>query len=429
MKRIIYIFGIFTLFLLTTKCTKTEDIYARFPPEILYKRYVLASDGSMSWQVSPDAIDVKLGSESDFTVYARVSAPNKLKTITVYEVVDGKENTIVTYSDTTFTYPTVYELACTFTKIASNKLVRTRAVDMIGNTTIRDFTIIAPTDEEWKASLTSRGIVSVIGAMDGNVKVTWAPGNNAAMQYTTVTYTDNTGAKQSIKIDNSTTVSVLPGCKAGISFNVVSNFKRVGADLSGDSNPKTYEYDNLDYERTTWNVTYTSVAPATDGFPDGNPLGTPAWNAHIDGNIRTMLSMAKPGKSVNGSTNLAASAGGVMYFVIDLKTSASIDYFRIMNRTTDTGNGLKVWSVAISGTNDYQGPVDKHTNPGTTPDVDPTNWVSMGGTITLTLGPLETPNMTLPRGQYRYIKVQYMSWDTANNSACQMAEFNLGTSK
>ena len=427
MKKIIYIFGIFALFLLTTQCTKVEDIYSRFPPEILYKRYVQTPSSGMQWQVSPDAVEVKLGSESDFTVYARVSAPNKLKTISVYELIDGKENPLVTYADSTFTYsPTVYELAYTFTGIAKNRSMRTRAEDMIGNTTTRDFTIIAPTDDEWKASLASRGITSVIGAMDGNVKITWVAGNNAAMQYTTVTYTDNAGAKQSIKVDNSATVTVLPGCKAGIPFNVISNFKRVGSDLVMDSNPKTYQYDNLDYERTGWDATYTSVAPATDGFPDGNPLGTPAWNAHFDGNIRTMLSIAKPGKSVNGSTN---PAGGVMYWVIDLKTSASIDYFRIMNRTTDTGNGLKVWSVAISGTNDYQGPVNKHSNPGATPDVDPTDWKPMGGTIALTIGPVETPNMTLPRGQYRYVKVQYMSWDTANNSACQMAEFYLGTSK
>jgi hypothetical protein len=140
-----------------------------------------------------------------------------------------------------------------------------------------------------------------------------------------------------------------------------------------------------------------------------------------------MLSLAKPGKSVNGSTNPST---GIMYFVLDLQASAYIDYFRIMNRTTDTSDGLKVWAIQLFGTNSYQGPVNKHSNPGSTPDDDPTNWEPMGSVVALTAPrPLETQDMPLPRGYYRYIKVQYKDWSTSANSACQMAEFYLGTSK
>ena len=302
----------------------------------------------------------------------------------------------------------------------------------------RTFSLYMPTDEEYQKALTPRGFTSPannpavgavvgIGTMDGDLQISWLAVDNPTMQHTNVKYTDNTGVEQNIEVANTEMTTVLPGCKVGTPFYVSSNYKPEGVEgVYIDSDPRTYNFDYLDYKRSGWETTYTSASPATDGFPDGNPNATPAWNAHLDGNSRTMLSMAKPGKSVNGS---ATPTGNPLYFVLDLKTSGYVDYFRIMNRTTDTSDGLKVWAVQIFGTNSYQGPVNKHSN-NTAPDPDPTNWEPMGSVIALSSPrPLETTNILLPRGYYRYIKVQYKDWSTTANSACQMAEFYLGMSK
>jgi len=281
------------------------------------------------------------------------------------------------------------------------------------------FSLYMPTDEDYRQSLNSRAILSQLCDMSGNIQITWANVSDYTMQYTNVWYFNGTDTTR-VQVANTDNVTILPGSKVGEPIFISSNYKPVGVDgVYVDSEPKTYTYSSLDYVRTQWLTTFTTPAPASDG--GGNPL----WQAELDGDFGTFLSLAKAGKSVNGSTT---PAGGVLYFVIDLQQSIDIDYFRIRHR--DNTNGLRPWSLQIFGTNFYQGAVNSYSNVGGSTIDDPTNWEPIGGIIQLAPPqPMETDNIQLPRGHYRYIKVQYLSWDTANNSAVQIAELYFGISK
>lgn len=143
MKQIRFLLGLFVV-LFVFSCCKNESIYDHFGPEILYKRSVVTANG-MQWQVSPDAVDITLDDTTTaFTVYARISAPNGLNKVTIYEVQSGVEIELMSYNESDEIFvsnPNVYELSYTFLDISIKKIVRITAIDMIGNKTTRDFTI------------------------------------------------------------------------------------------------------------------------------------------------------------------------------------------------------------------------------------------------------------------------------------------------
>ncbi|MDR3061258.1 MAG: hypothetical protein LBU57_03980 [Dysgonamonadaceae bacterium] len=141
--KILYFSVSLLLAFLFIQCEK-EDLFDKYSPEILYKRYVQTQDG-MQWQLSPDAVEVTLDpGVTEFTVYARISSPNGLKKITVYEVNNGTEKEVTSYgeNDDAFTLsPNEYQLSQTFTNITSTKVVRITAIDRKNHKTTRDFTI------------------------------------------------------------------------------------------------------------------------------------------------------------------------------------------------------------------------------------------------------------------------------------------------
>ncbi len=145
MNKIVYFLGTLLLALLFVQCEK-EDIYDWYSPEILYKRYVQTQSG-MEWQLSPDATEVTLAAdETEFTVYARVSSPNSLKKITIYEVGNGgKETEVIVFKDgadgALHANPNEFPIAHTFTNITTTMVVRITAIDLKNHKTTRDFTI------------------------------------------------------------------------------------------------------------------------------------------------------------------------------------------------------------------------------------------------------------------------------------------------
>ena len=142
MKNLIYLFSALIICLLSTQC-KPVDIYDRFPAEILYKHYVQTQTG-MQWILSPDAKEHTLASETELFLEARVSAPNGLKTVTVYEVTGGTEKEVIKYEASEFAFegsPNVFWFKYTFTGITSTKVIRITAVCNKKMKTSRDFTI------------------------------------------------------------------------------------------------------------------------------------------------------------------------------------------------------------------------------------------------------------------------------------------------
>lgn len=125
----------------TVGCSKMENMYEKFAPEILFKRLVVINGGQESWEVSPDATTITLGKGiSVWTVRARVSAPNGLSNIQLMKVTD-KEELLEQYSEFTTT-PNVSEIEYALEGITSETIIRVKALDTIGNTTVKDFKII-----------------------------------------------------------------------------------------------------------------------------------------------------------------------------------------------------------------------------------------------------------------------------------------------
>ena len=321
--------------------------------------------------------------------------------------------------------------------------IKYRVVPKADNKVILDTTFLTytyplttPSAKEYREKLKSREVSkNSYSWANGNLTVNWSAVPDEYAQYTILTYSEN-GVEKEVTIENTVNSTVLPGFKLGTTIQIRTNYAVVGvAGAFIDSFDKEFD-PYIDLNRGTpvadgsgngWHCVYTSVQPATDGFPAGTNTAVGAWNAHIDDNNQTMLSMAKPAKSVNGSVNNGTFQMPPI-FVIDTKKSSRFDYLRWCHRTTDTGNGLRVWAFQISGTNDYKGPINKYTNPdASSATEDPTSWTSIGPIITFpTPITVESLNIPIPLSNYRYVKIEYKVWDTANNSAAQLSEFYLG---
>lgn len=133
---------LFLLFIFTilTGCDKEENMFAKFPPEILYKRLEMGTSGE-KWQVSPDAQEITLQAGiTEWTIRARVSSPNGLSSIQLLKVNANNEDLLETYSEFT-SNPNVYELSFVISGITSETTIRIKASDKAGNQTIKDFKI------------------------------------------------------------------------------------------------------------------------------------------------------------------------------------------------------------------------------------------------------------------------------------------------
>lgn len=134
---LLFILFIFTVF---AGCDKEENMFAKFPPEILYKRLEIGTSGE-TWQVSPDVKEITLeAGKTEWTVQARVSAPNGLNSIELLKVNSNNEEVLATYSEF-INNPNVYELSFVVSGIVSETIIRIKALDTIGNQTAKDFKI------------------------------------------------------------------------------------------------------------------------------------------------------------------------------------------------------------------------------------------------------------------------------------------------
>jgi hypothetical protein len=270
----------------------------------------------------------------------------------------------------------------------------------------KSFSMYMPTSDGYQRDLENRAFRSIQYSASQDVKINWLPVDNYTLQYTTIKYTDTSDPdnpfETTLRVENSEETTIVPGLRIGTPFYISSNYKPEGVeDVYIDSDFKKFEPDILDYdERTSWTGT-ASHAYATDG---GGP------DVILDGNFGTFMSLAKPGKTANGSTVPVNELAG---FTLDLQQELCVDYFRIYHRNTTPG--LRIWAVSIYGSHDRE------------------NWSKIVNDLTVTnysiAGTMESPNIPIPRSYFRYLKIEYTQWDPKNNSAIQLAEFYLGVSK
>ena len=127
MKKIIFAF---VLILSFTMCEE-DDFWSRFGPEVLFYQY--------DYVETADFIDITLeNGVNEYTVKARVSAPNKLALIEIYR--DGTfVHDISDFSQSA--KPTEYFLSELVTNIVQTTVMRITATDTNGKKYSKEFTI------------------------------------------------------------------------------------------------------------------------------------------------------------------------------------------------------------------------------------------------------------------------------------------------
>ena len=168
-------------------------------------------------------------------------------------------------------------------------------------------------------------------------------------------------------------------------------------------------FPQLRMERHTVGIPIQDLnAPVRIGHSDGS-TGKPE---HLfDNSSTTFLSLVKPGKSYSGCT--AGGKDEPIYFVVDMQTQQTFNYFTWSHRSNNSSNYLRVWGISMFGSNDGQ------------------NFTEIKSNIAI---PYESNAdeilIDIPESTYRYVKVQYTNWSDLNGvtggSTMQVAEFGRG---
>lgn len=166
---------------------------------------------------------------------------------------------------------------------------------------------------------------------------------------------------------------------------------------------------NIRLNRDSWTASTSITYTNGNNYSADGSTGKPE---HLfDNSSTTFLSLVKPGKSYEGCT-----AGGMdepVYFVVDMQTQQTFNYFTWSHRSNNSYNYLRVWGISMFGSNDGQ------------------NFTEIKSNIAI---PYESNAdeilIDIPESTYRYVKVQYTNWSDLNGvtggKTMQVAEFGLG---
>ena len=169
-----------------------------------------------------------------------------------------------------------------------------------------------------------------------------------------------------------------------------------GVSATCDIHIRNVEYTSL-LERTGWTVTAShpyAVDPSAGGEPE----------KLIDGSTTSVLSLVKPGKAVG---DISVGANESVFFLIDMKTPQTFDFFKLCHRTSNTSANLRVKKVSVYGSNDGE------------------NFTEIQKGIDITTS-INEVTVALPvQSTFQYFKMTYDAWASGGNTM-QISEFNIG---
>jgi hypothetical protein len=177
---------------------------------------------------------------------------------------------------------------------------------------------------------------------------------------------------------------------------------------------------DVDYNRSAWTVSVdpTRAISAFDATIGGDDPKYLIDNGSIpDKTAESCLSVYKPGRT---GTPLASEPDIQVFFVIDMKASQDVSYFRLRHRTDNRTVALQVWKASFYGSNDGENYTLIKAG------VDTKSELTGGGNL-----PADDPklNVTIKLDEtvkYRYIKMTYDDWNHDASMSMQIAEFNIG---
>jgi len=355
----------------------------------------------------------------------------------------------------------------------------------------QSFSLRTPTADDYRKTLENRGIRSLHWSNSKEVQIKWNAYDNPTLYKTTITYKSSvTGLDREVEAMGGEVLSTLPEFKLGDNLTILSTYNPAGTEIYEnvleesiiDSKRFYPEHQSLtqdgaihipgllvnclEFERSKWEMLYTTSAHANDGFNSGNipadqrpPLEL-AQYGHLDDEIRSFFGIAKAGQTGGGGdfrgstgrpnqTNTAPNAV-LPYWVVDLKEPINFNYVRLIHKTTDgaannnpDGNAsLWVWGFKIYGTNEYKGKLNNWSDrpsmdqgPGVTIYRDPeTVWTEIdvekrfpnaGDKQRMSKFP-PIVDFSANTESYRFLKIEYTHWEVGGNNVLQVAEFYLG---
>lgn len=160
---------------------------------------------------------------------------------------------------------------------------------------------------------------------------------------------------------------------------------------------------NVEYtdflERDVWTVE-TSHPYVPDAAAGGQP------EMMFDGSTKSSILLVKPGKSLGGVT---VPSTDVVYFIIDMQTPQTFDFFKLTHRTDNSTDNLRVKKVSVYGSNDNA----EFTEILKGADIPVAKTIS-------------DVFVDLPvKVTYRYFKITLDAWSNSGNTM-QISEFNIG---
>ncbi len=161
--------------------------------------------------------------------------------------------------------------------------------------------------------------------------------------------------------------------------------------------------------RDGWSVATSIKYSNGNGYVTDGSTGKP--EDMFDGDASTFLSLVKPGKSYSGYTT---PADHQLYFIIDMGTEQSFNYFTWAHRVGNNSDYLRVWGVSIDGSNNGEDFTEIQSNIDI-PYANNTDEIKI----------------EIPESTYRYIKVKLVKWSdiaggSKSGSSMQIGEFNVG---
>jgi hypothetical protein len=253
--------------------------------------------------------------------------------------------------------------------------------------------------EYYRTYLLNRSVTSMEG-QDGKAVLKWSDPAEGAL-FTTVYYKTSANVDDTAVILAGESEMVIDDYLAHSTFSYSTSYKPAA------NSPDLFESERAtnvfsiftyrDLDRSEWTSTQSHAVPS-----DASPRG------HLDGYPATFLSMVKPNKASGG---IFVPAGEAIFFIIDMKISQNISYFRILHRGNNIA-GLRFWGLSIHGSDDGVNFFE----------IQPKIAIPDARDITVP----ETPNIEFTTARCRYVKVICEEWDTVNNGAVQMSEFYIG---
>lgn len=239
----------------------------------------------------------------------------------------------------------------------------------------------------------------VAQTFDLNTFLTILPENAAdkRMKYTVVS------GSECVSISEDGILTTIAGGEVEIQISPLDEELNAGvAPVSLAFNVKSWN------ERTNWKISTSITYNNGKNYIVDGATGNPE---HIfDDDLATYLSLVKPGKTYGSD-----KADGIdvpLYFIVDMGMPQSINYFTWGHRSSNTQPYLRVWGVALFGSNDGE------------------TFVEIAKDIAIDSSLNELMTFNIPESSYRYIKVQYTDWSDLNGvtsgSTIQVAEFNVG---